>query len=100
MADSVRLSLDGVPAGIDLTAVLTDLRAVSGVRDVHHVHVWAMSTTENALTAHLVLQPGLTDADETALKTDVRHRLLHRNIGHATLETEVTADEDCGAENC
>lgn len=100
LADSVRLSLDGVPAEIDLTAVMADLRAVSGVRDVHHVHVWAMSTTENALTAHLVLQPGLTDTDETTLKADVRHRLLHRNIGHATLETEVVADNECGAETC
>ncbi len=100
LADSVRLSLDGVPAGIDLTAVMADLRAVSGVRDVHHVHVWAMSTTENALTAHLVLQPGLTNTDETTLKADVRHRLLHLNIGHATLETEVVAEDDCGAENC
>jgi cobalt-zinc-cadmium efflux system protein len=98
--DSLRLSLDGVPADIDLAAVLTDLRAVSGVRDVHHVHVWAMSTTENALTAHLVLQPGLSDSAETALKADVRHRLLHRNIGHATLETEVTTEADCGAEDC
>ncbi|GAB3886906.1 cation diffusion facilitator family transporter [Spirosoma agri] len=98
--DSLRLSLDGVPATIDLPAVLADLRAVAGVRDVHHVHVWAMSTTENALTAHLVLQPGLSDAAETALKADVRHRLLHRNIGHATLETEFSAEADCGAGEC
>ncbi|GAB3498523.1 cation diffusion facilitator family transporter [Spirosoma knui] len=100
LSDSVRLSLDGVPTAIDLKAVLTDLRAVTGVRDVHHVHVWAMSTTENALTAHLVVQPGLSDADITALKADVRHRLQHLGIGHATLETEVVAEKDCEAESC
>lgn len=100
LSESVRLSLDGVPAGIDLAAVLTDLRTVAGIRDVHHVHVWAMSTTENALTAHLVLSPGLTDADVGTLKADARHRLEHHAIRHATLETEVAADADCGAETC
>ncbi|UHG89887.1 cation diffusion facilitator family transporter [Spirosoma oryzicola] len=98
--DSLRLSLDGVPADIQLTDVLTDLRTINGVRDVHHVHVWAMSTTENALTAHLVLDPGLSDQQITALKHDARHRLEHRNISHATLETEVVAETDCEAENC
>ncbi|GAB3641680.1 cation diffusion facilitator family transporter [Spirosoma arcticum] len=100
LSESLRLSLDGVPAGINLDSVLTDLRAVAGIRDVHHVHVWAMSTTENALTAHLVLVPGLNNAQVATLKDDARHRLLHRNISHATLETEVVAEADCGAENC
>ncbi|QJW91024.1 cation transporter [Spirosoma taeanense] len=100
LSDSVRLSLDGVPAGIDLEAVLTDLRTVKGVRDVHHVHVWAMSTTENALTAHLVLAPDLSDAQISDLKHDARHRLEHHTIRHATLETEVVAETDCPAKEC
>ncbi len=100
LSDSVRLSLDGVPTDVDLTGVMADLRTVPGVRDVHHVHVWAMSTTENALTAHLVLTNGLTDAQITVLKHDARHRLEHRNIRHATLETEVVAEADCGADRC
>jgi cobalt-zinc-cadmium efflux system protein len=100
LTESLRLSMDGVPAGIDLAAVLADLRAVAGVQDVHHVHVWAMSTTENALTAHLVLKSGLTDAQITALKHDARHRLEHQNISHATLETETVAQEDCETEVC
>ena len=98
--DSLRLSLDGVPTGIDLEGVLTDLRAVTGVRDVHHVHVWAMSTTENALTAHLVLQPDLSDTQISDLKHDARHRLEHHTITHATLETETVAQEDCETETC
>ena len=49
-----------------------------------------MSTTENAITAHLVLQEDLSDEQITALKRDARHRLEHRNISHATLETETT----------
>ncbi|GAB4021971.1 cation diffusion facilitator family transporter [Spirosoma koreense] len=100
LADSLRLSMDGVPAGIDLEAVLQDLRSVTGVQDVHHVHVWAMSTTENALTAHLVLQPGLSEQQIVGLKHDARHRLEHQNISHATLETEMVAEDDCEAEVC
>lgn len=100
LTDSLRLSMDGVPTDIDLPTVLADLRAVSGVRDVHHVHVWAMSTTENALTAHLVLQPGLSDSQIAALKHDARHRLEHQKISHATLETETTAKDECETETC
>lgn len=100
LTDSLRLSLDGVPAGIDLEAVLTDLRAVAGIADVHHVHVWAMSTTENALTAHLVLRPDLTEAQVNTLKHDARHRLEHHNISHATLETDLSARTDADVTVC
>ncbi|MBC8155828.1 MAG: cation transporter, partial [Bacteroidetes bacterium] len=85
LADSVRLSLDGVPTDINLVEVATEIQGVNGVGDVHHVHVWAMSTTENALTAHLVLQPGLTHTEERTLKREIRHRLEHLNISHVTL---------------
>ncbi|GAB3799125.1 cation diffusion facilitator family transporter [Spirosoma humi] len=100
LTDSLRLSMDGVPTDIDLPTVLADLRAVAGVQDVHHVHVWAMSTTENALTAHLVLQPGLSDSQIAALKHDARHRLEHQKISHATLETEISTKDDCETETC
>ncbi len=99
LADSVRLSLDGVPTDIDLAEVQTEIQQVTGVSDVHHVHVWAMSTTENALTAHLVLKPGLSNADEMALKSDVRHRLEHLNINHVTLEIDARAG-DCQGGDC
>ncbi len=99
LADSVRLSLDGVPAGLDVAEVQAEMQRVTGVGNVHHVHVWAMSTTENALTAHLVLKPGLTAADEMTLKSDVRHRLQHLNINHVTLEIDADAG-DCQDGDC
>ncbi|GAB2518016.1 cation diffusion facilitator family transporter [Spirosoma aerophilum] len=100
LTDSLRLSMDGVPADIDLPKVLTDLRSVAGVEAVHHVHVWAMSTTENAITAHLVLATNLTPDAVNTLKADARHRLEHHKISHATLETEVGTGADHGAEVC
>lgn len=89
LTESLRLSLDGIPANINLDDVTHGINDVPGVVRVDHVHIWAISTTETALTAHLVLRPGLTIADVNTLKADVHHRLEHLGIGHATLETEM-----------
>lgn len=89
--DSLRLSLDGVPSGIDLEELEHRMTAVDGVRTVHHIHVWAISTTENALTAHIVL------CDLSSLervKRTLKSRLAKEGISHATLEFE-TAAERC-----
>lgn len=91
--DSLRLTLDGVPTSIDSQKVVKAIRALSGVDDVHHIHIWAISTTENALTAHIVLkQPeGMQE-----VKHLIRHRLEDFGIRHATLEFEVPG-EHCEA---
>ena len=91
--DSLRLTLDGVPTSIDSHKVVKAIRALPGVDDVHHIHIWAISTTENALTAHIVLkQPeGMQE-----VKHLIRHRLEDFGIGHATLEFEVPG-EHCEA---
>ena len=91
--DSLRLTLDGVPTSIDSQKVVKAIRALPGVDDVHHIHIWAISTTENALTAHIVLkQPeGMQE-----VKHLIRHRLEDFGIGHATREFEVPG-EHCEA---
>ena len=84
--EAFHLSLHAVPSQIDLTAVRAFLESQPGVVRVHDLHVWAMSTTENALTAHLV-KP--TVADEDAFLAVVSHELLHRfGISHTTLQIE------------
>jgi len=88
LKDSLRLSLDGVPADIELDEIKEIAMNVKGVKDFHHVHIWAISTTENALTAHLVLPPGTSNEEELSIKSDLKHQLLHKNIQHITLETE------------
>lgn len=86
--DSLRLSLDGVPENIHLNELKEMAKKISGVTDLHHIHVWAISTTENALTAHLVLKPDITTEQEHAIKHELKHALEHKNIHHITLETE------------
>lgn len=91
--DSLRLSLDGVPAGIfpdEIRELI--LKAEPDVEDVHHIHIWAISTTENALTAHVVVR---TTQDIENIKHRIKHLLEHENIGHATLEIEFP-EEKCG----
>ena len=88
LRDSLRLSLDGVPVDIDLDQVREKIKKVKGIRDVHHIHIWAISTTVNALTAHLVMENSVNPDAESSIKKQIRHDLVHLNIQHATLETE------------
>jgi len=98
LKDSLRLEMDGVPKKMDLEKIKTELLKGKGVVDVHHMHVWALSTTENALTAHLVIDPAYVDTFDK-IKHDLRHRLEHLDIIHSTFEPEFT-EEECKKQDC
>ena len=86
LRESVRLALDGVPAGVDQAGVATYLAALPGVAQVHDLHIWSMSTTEVALTAHLV-RPGAGLDD--VLHAQIAHDLDHQfGIAHVTIQCE------------
>ena len=87
--DSVNLALDGVPRGIELAQVKDYLAGLEGVSEVHDLHIWAMSTNETALTAHLVRPGGSDDAFLHGVCEEIAHRF---NIHHATLQIEAAAD--------
>jgi cobalt-zinc-cadmium efflux system protein len=88
MKESLKLSLDGVPENISLKEITSKALLLKGVAGFHHVHIWALSSTENALTGHLVLQSTVTLEQEHKIKHELRHELEHLNIQHITLETE------------
>ena len=93
LRDSIRMSLDAVPAGIDLVKVEAHLACLAGVSEVHDLHVWAMSTTETALTVHLVMPDGHPgDPFLAQLSTDLH---LHFDIGHATVQVESDPQHHC-----
>jgi cobalt-zinc-cadmium efflux system protein len=86
LRESVDLAMDAVPAGIDPAAVGDFLAAQPGVREVHDLHIWAISTTETALTAHLVRPDAAADDGFlAALCGELKTRFA---IGHATLQVE------------
>lgn len=86
--DSLRLSLDAVPKSVNIEKVKSEILKIEGVRNIHHIHVWALSTQANAMTAHLVIDENFNATQEQHLKEAVKHELLHHSIQHATLETE------------
>jgi cobalt-zinc-cadmium efflux system protein len=88
LRESLKMSLDATPMDVDLESIKEIARKISGVRDIHHIHVWALSTTQNALTAHLVMEDNLTNEQVQDIKEQLKHELTHVNIHHATLETE------------
>jgi cobalt-zinc-cadmium efflux system protein len=92
--DSLSLTLDGVPKSIDVNKVISEIREVEGVIDVHHLHIWAMSTSQNAMTAHVIIHPESGMEQLNILKLKIKHELEHLNINHVTIEFE-TEEEDC-----
>lgn len=93
LRDSLRLALHAVPQGIETERVRAFLAGERGVVEVHDLHIWAMSTTDNALTAHLVM-PGGHPGDEFIAR--ITEQLEHRfNIGHATIQVETDASRAC-----
>ena len=95
LKSSMRLSLDGVPDNIDFEKIKSVAMSTAGILDIHHLHIWAMSTTKNALTAHLLVSNELTSDDLHHIKEDLKHKWTHLGIQHATIETETKHTHDC-----
>jgi cobalt-zinc-cadmium efflux system protein len=87
--DSVNLALDAVPKGIDLKQVRDYLVTIEGVTEVHDLHIWAMSTSETALTAHLVRPGGHDDVFLHQVCAELSTRF---SIHHATLQVEISSE--------
>lgn len=95
---SLRLSLDGVPENVYMQKVKDEVMKIEGVKDFHHLHVWAISTIQNAMTGHLVVSQDLSMTQVLKLKHRIKHELKHLNIHHSTLDTEtqICEEEICG----
>ena len=91
---AIRLALDAVPEGVDAAAVRAHLLTAPGVIGLHDLHIWGMSTTETALTCHLVMPIGHPG---DAVLSQIAHELQHRyGIAHTTIQIELAdTDELC-----
>ena len=93
LSDSLRLAVDGIPEGVDLKEIEKILTSEKHVKDAHHIHVWAISTTETALTAHVVVD----DLSQWHhVSEHIKRELEEHGITHATLEPET---EGCHCHN-
>lgn len=95
LRDSVNLMLDAVPHNIDQSGVRDYLLALPGVKDVHDLHIWGLSTRETALTAHLIMPTErLSDDDYRSINEHLAHNFA---IHHVTLQIEQGDNSDpCG----
>ncbi len=93
LREAIDMALDAAPRGADLGRIEDFLRGSPGVTEVHDLHVWAMSTTETALTAHLVRpEPDGLDQFRASLAQALKSRF---GVRHATLQIERSRGEDC-----
>jgi cobalt-zinc-cadmium efflux system protein len=93
--DALRILLQHAPVGVDPDAVGTSLAALEGVKEVHDLHLWTLTSGMEVATVHLALDPG---ADPGAVLGDAQRTLAERfDIAHATVQIEPgSADQDCG----
>lgn len=94
LAESFRLSIDSVPEAIDMKQLEKALQGVEGVRGIHHLHVWALSTTENAMTVHAVIESA-EQLDEVI--TRLKQVASEAGISHSTIEAET---KECSCPDC
>jgi len=99
LSGSFRMSLDAVPEHIDIEKIEKVILDVKGVNSMHHLHVWAMSTTQNALTGHVVVDEQLTFDEKMEVVHLIKHELEHHHINHATIELE-SATMPCHDDEC
>ncbi|NLB26450.1 MAG: cation transporter [Bacteroidales bacterium] len=93
--DSVNLALDAVPKNIDIEEVREFIKLQPGVESLHDLHIWAISTTQSALTVHLVMPEGSSDNFISMMQEELKKRF---NIGHTTFQIERgNLRKGCGA---
>lgn len=85
---SVRILMEGVPRGVDPTAVRTAIGEVPGVRGVHDLHIWSLTAGKNACSCHVAVDGTLTVSGTADLRQEILHRLEHMGISHATVQFE------------
>ncbi len=98
LTDSFKMSVDAVPAGIDLDVITKVMLSVKYIINVHHIHIWPLSTTENALTAHVIIDSQLPFDEKLKVIQHLKHELKHHNIHHSTIELE-SETTHCSNEN-
>ena len=96
LKESLYLSLDAVPDSVNLDEIGNAITGISGIENWHHLHVWAVSTTENAATVHVVIKDVSQMND---IKQQIKHALAVKGISHSTIEFEFQGCPCCDKEN-
>ncbi|MFI3303765.1 MAG: cation diffusion facilitator family transporter [Rikenellaceae bacterium] len=90
LRESLSLSLDGVPLSVDIDDIERSIEEIEGVKNIHNIHIWAISTTENAATLHLLIDD---ISQMERIKTTAKSLLRERGVSHSTIEFEAEKTE-------
>jgi cobalt-zinc-cadmium efflux system protein len=88
LRSTIRLSLDGVPEDIDIEKIKAMKGLDPNIEDIHHIHVWPISSSQNAMTAHILMKDSIASDLAESIKGQIKKSLHTINIHHATLEIE------------
>ncbi|MDE6811253.1 MAG: cation diffusion facilitator family transporter [Muribaculaceae bacterium] len=94
LKETLYLAIDAVPDGIDINSLMMQISSINHVISIHHIHVWALSTTVNAMTLHVVID-ALENEDH--VKKEIHKIALNNSISHPTVEFETTPCSNCGS---
>ena len=94
LGEAVNVFLEKTPVGMNINEISDNIKAIDGVTDVHHIHLWTLDGQKNYATLHIV-----TDVEAEKIKSEVRRVLSEYGVPHVTIETETTA-EQCGEHDC
>ncbi|GGE34063.1 cadmium, cobalt and zinc/H(+)-K(+) antiporter [Pullulanibacillus camelliae] len=90
---SVHILMEGAPSELKIQDIIDTVQAIKGVKNIHDLHVWSISSGINALSCHVVLEGAESLSESQSILHDIEHTLSHKGIGHTTIQME-TADHD------
>lgn len=85
---SIHVLMEGTPANVNIEDITTVMKSVKGVIDIHDLHVWSITSGQNALSCHIIVDGNLSVEKSQILLRTIEHELEHKGIGHVTIQVE------------
>ena len=86
--DAVHVLMEGTPANVDMAEIIETLRDVRGIESIHDLHIWSITSGQNALSCHAVVNKEITFTESQELLQIIEHEMEHKGIGHVTVQME------------
>lgn len=86
--DAIHILMEGTPRNVDLHDIINTMKDIPGILDIHDLHVWSITSGQNALSCHAVVDEDLSIQDSQTLLRSIEHNLEHMGINHVTVQME------------
>lgn len=85
---SFHVLMEGTPSNIDVEEIVTMMKGVEGIQGIHDLHVWSITSGQNVLSCHIIVDGSMTIEESQSLLRTIEHKLEHKGIGHVTIQVE------------